>query len=85
MLSACEKYHISWTYWNYKTVANLAYPDGIYRYISNPAWVNRQGPIAGWETFASLWPKEKGSMAYSWRTENFTPNDKILPVLKKYF
>lgn len=85
VLAVCGEYHISWTYWNYKTVANLAYPDGIYRYIGNPAWVNRQGPIAGWETFALLWQKEKGSMAYSWRTENFTRNDKILSVLKKYF
>jgi hypothetical protein len=85
VLAACEKYHISWTYWNYKTVANLAYPDGIYRYLGNPPWVNRQGPVAGWETFASLWAKEKGSIAYSWRTENFTRNDKVLSVLKKYF
>ena len=84
VLWACEKYHISWTYWNYKTVANLAYPDGIYRYVGNPPWVNRQGPAAGWETFASQWPKEKGSMAFSWRTENFTRNEKIFSVLKKY-
>ena len=85
VLAACEKYHFSWTYWTYKTVANLAYPDGIYRYKGNPAWVNRQGPVAGWETFASLWQKEKGSMIFSWRTENFTRNEKIFQVLKKYF
>ncbi len=85
MLASCEKYRFSWTYWNYKTVANLAYPDGIYRYTANPAWVNRQGPVAGWETFASLWPKEKGSIIFSWRTENFPRNDRILSVLKKYF
>jgi hypothetical protein len=85
VLAACEKYHISWTYWNYKTVANLAYPDGIYRYTANPSWVNRQGPVAGWETFASQWQKEKGSMASSWHTENFARNDVVLKVLKKYF
>ena len=85
VLMLCKKYQFSWTYWNYKTVANTAYPDGIYRYTGNPAWVNRQGPVMGWETFASLWQKEKGSMIFSWRTENFAPNDKILSVLKKYF
>lgn len=85
VIASCEKYHFSWTYWNYKTVANLAYPDGIYRYVGNPAWVNRQGPVAGWETFPSLWFKEKGSIVYSWRTENFTCNEKILSVLKKHF
>ncbi|MDP2929156.1 MAG: glycoside hydrolase family 5 protein [Candidatus Omnitrophota bacterium] len=84
VLSACKKYNFSWTYWTYKTIANYAYPDGIYRYIPNPAWVNRQGPIAGLEAFASVWPKEKGSMIYSWRTENFKRNDKIFSALKEY-
>ncbi|MCX5668239.1 MAG: hypothetical protein NTY34_08070 [Candidatus Omnitrophica bacterium] len=85
ILSAAEKFDISWTYWTYKTIANYAYPDGIYRYIENPAWVNRQGPIAGLETFASVWPKEKGSMIYSWRTENFKRNDHVFSALKEYF
>jgi len=85
VLDICEKYNISWTYWPYKTVANYAYPDGIYRYVANPPWVNRQGPVSGWETFASLWPKEKGSMIFSWRTENFKLNEKLFKVLKEYF
>ena len=85
LLEACEKYNISWTYWTYKTVANYAFPDGLFRYIGNPAWVNREGPVIGLETFPSLWQKEKGSMAFSWRTENFTLNEKIFSVLKGYF
>lgn len=85
MISVFEDMGMHWTYWTYKTVANYAYPDGIYRYVDNPLWVNRQGPIAGWETYAGLWPKEKGSMIFSWRTENFAPNEKLLAVLKKWF
>ena len=84
MLAVCKQRRVSWTYWNYKTVANLAYPDGILRYTANPAWVNRQGPVAGWETFAGCWPKEKGSMINSWKSENFTVNEKLLSVLRKY-
>lgn len=85
MLKCCEKYGMSWTYWTYKTIANYAYPDGLYRYLVNPAWVNHSGPVSGWETFHSLWQKEKGSMAFSWQTENFTLNKKIFSVLKEYF
>ncbi len=85
MLGIYKKYNLNWTYWTYKTVANYAYPDGIYRYLGDPAWVNRQGPVSGLETFGSLWPKEKGSITFSWRTENFTRNDKIFSVLKEYF
>jgi hypothetical protein len=85
MLSIFKKHSLHWTYWTYKTVANCVYPDGIYRYVENPAWVNRQGPVSGWETFSALWPKEKGRMTFSWRTENFKSNDKLLAVLKRNF
>jgi aryl-phospho-beta-D-glucosidase BglC (GH1 family) len=84
ILYAAKKYNVSWTYWTYKTIANYAYPDGIYRYTKNPVWINRQGPVAGLETFASQWPKQKGSMIYSWRTENFKRNDNIFSVLEKF-
>ncbi|MFA6142078.1 MAG: glycoside hydrolase family 5 protein [Candidatus Omnitrophota bacterium] len=80
-----EEYGFHWTYWTYKTLSTNVFPDGIFRYTKNPAWVNRKGPLSGWETFNSLWPKEKGSIIYSWRTENFARNDKLLAVLKKYF
>lgn len=85
MLGMFETHGLSWTYWTYKTIANYAYPDGIYRYVKNPPWVNHQGPVSGWETFSSVWPKEKGSMIFSWRTENFVRNDKLFNILKRYF
>ncbi|MDD5496119.1 MAG: glycoside hydrolase family 5 protein [Candidatus Omnitrophica bacterium] len=85
MLSVFRKYGFHWTYWTYKTVANPVFPDGIYRYVKNAAWVNRKGPVTGWENFYTLWPKEKGKIIYSWRTENFSRNEKLLSVLKRYF
>ncbi|MDP2913617.1 MAG: glycoside hydrolase family 5 protein [Candidatus Omnitrophota bacterium] len=84
-ISIFKKYDFHWTYWTYKTVANYIFPDGVFRYTKNPAWVNRKGPLAGWETFSSLWAKEKGRMMSSWRTENFKRNDKLYSVLKKAF
>lgn len=80
-----DKNNLHWTYWTYKTIANAVYPDGIYRYVKNPAWVNRQGPVSGWETFRSLWKNERNKIIDSWRTENFESNDKLLSVLKKYW
>ena len=85
ILKVFTKHNLSWTYWTYKTIANSVYPDGIYRYLANPPWVKREGPVYGWENFASQWPKEKGRMIFSWRTENFTLNDKLYSVLKRYF
>lgn len=84
-LDIFDKNNFHWTYWTYKTVANSIYPDGIFRYTRNPEWVNRAGPVSGWETFASLWTKEKGRIADSWRTANFELNHKLLAVIEKFF
>ena len=85
LLDVFKKHDLHWTYWTYKTVANSVYPDGIYRYVKNPPWVNRQGPVFGWETFSSLWMKEKAKIIASWKTGKFVRNDKLLAVLKKHF
>ena len=85
MVGIFNKHKAHSTYWTYKTVANSIFPDGIYRYTKNPPWVNRKGPVVGWDNFAALWPKEKGRMVFSWRTENFVLNKKLLTILKKYF
>jgi hypothetical protein len=77
-----KRNYLHWTYWTYKTVANYIYPDGLYRYVNNPPWVNRAGPVSGWETFAGLWKKDRNRIVSSWRTENFQLNEKILAVLK---
>ncbi|PJC47617.1 MAG: hypothetical protein CO035_06010, partial [Candidatus Omnitrophica bacterium CG_4_9_14_0_2_um_filter_42_8] len=44
-----------WAYWTYKAMANSAFPDGIYQYLGNPSWINRQGPVYGFENFYTLW------------------------------
>jgi hypothetical protein len=80
-----EKCKLHWTYWTYKSVANAIHPDGIFRFVKNPPWVNRQGPLTGMETFHLHWMKEKGRMISSWRTENFVRNDKLYSLLRRYF
>jgi len=85
LLDIFKKYNLSWTYWTFKTVANPVFPDGIWRYTKNPPWVNRKGPVTGWENYYTLWLKEKGNIMSSWRTENFTRNEKLYALLKRYF
>jgi len=85
MLYIIDKYNMSWTYWTYKTVANNIFPDGIYRYVDNPLWVHRQGPLSGWETYHTLWQKERHGMISSWKTDNFKLNTKLCSILKERF
>ena len=91
MLEAFEEFKFDYTYWTYKAVANNVFPDGIYQYISNARYVNRQGPRRGWESYlyssagGSLWEKDKKKIVSFWQTRNFIPNRKIRTVLKKFF
>jgi len=71
-----------WTYWTYKAIKNSVFPDGVYSYVDNPLWVNRLGPLTGWDTFKQHWPKQQRAMARSWQTDQFQVNKEVLKVLK---
>ena len=83
-LDCFEEYGFHWTYWTYKAVKNSCHPDGILSYYENPPWVNRGGPLMGWETYKNHWPKSKNDMIRSWRTPYFQDNTVILKILQKY-
>jgi aryl-phospho-beta-D-glucosidase BglC (GH1 family) len=83
-LAIFGEFGFHWTYWTWKAVAQGIYPDGIYQYQENPAWVNRQGPISGWEAYYSFWNRHKEEIASSWRTENFTLNQSLVAFLKSF-
>ncbi len=73
-----------WTYWTYKAIKNNAYPDGVYSYYPNSPWVNRVGPVMGWDTYKDHWKKEKKNMVKSWKTKAFQENTHVLKVLKEH-
>lgn len=85
ILDVFERHGISWTYWTYKSVANSIHPDGIFRYVKSPEWVNHKGPLTGLETYAGAWPKHRNGMISSWKTENFKLNERLSVLLKKLF
>ncbi|MDP2911502.1 MAG: cellulase family glycosylhydrolase [Candidatus Omnitrophota bacterium] len=80
-ISCFRDFKFHWTYWTYKAIANSVFPDGIYQYLENPAWVSRQGPVCGFETFYSLWENYREDIAKSWKTENFTKNEQLFNLL----
>ena len=84
VLGLFREFGFHWTYWSWKAVAQGIYPDGICQYQENPAWVNRQGPISGWETYYFLWHRHKREICASWRTENFTLNQTLSSLLTPY-
>ncbi|MDP2921041.1 MAG: cellulase family glycosylhydrolase [Candidatus Omnitrophota bacterium] len=80
-ISCFRDFKFHWTYWTYKAAANSVFPDGIYQYLANPLWVNRQGPVSGWENFYDLWDSHKEKIAESWKTENFTKQESLANLL----
>lgn len=83
VLGCFAKNEFHWTYWTYKAVKNDVFPDGMYSFCENPAWVNRQGPKKGWETYAQHWPKCRGEIISSWRTDRFSEQRPIVETLRK--
>ncbi|MBN3038081.1 MAG: cellulase family glycosylhydrolase [Candidatus Omnitrophica bacterium] len=84
VLQCFNKFGFHWTYWSYKCVAHNVFPDGIWQYLPDPAWVRRAGPIYGWENFYGLWKKNKKQIATSWKTEKYAENKHISRLLTKY-
>jgi len=73
-----------WTYWTYKAIKNSCFPDGLYSYYENPAWVKREGPRSGWNMYAQLWSAHQSEMARSWQTSQFRLNDHVAQALRNY-
>jgi endoglucanase len=84
VLKCFNEFGFHWTYWTYKAVANSVFPDGIYQYTANPPWVNRQGPIYGFENYYALWKDHKKDIAKSWKTVNFTENKALSNLLASF-
>lgn len=82
VLKCFNDYGFHWTYWTYKAIKGGVMPDGIYSYVQNPPWVNRCGPLTGWDTYKQHWPSHQKAMIRSWHTEQFQVNKEILKVLK---
>lgn len=81
VLELCEEYKFHWTYWTYKTIANSIFPSGLFQYLLNPPWINRMGPVYGWENYYALWKEHKKDIIKSWNTEYFTENKPIINLL----
>ncbi|MBF0619585.1 MAG: glycoside hydrolase family 5 protein [Candidatus Omnitrophica bacterium] len=82
ILKYFESMNIHWTYWTWKAIKNHMFPDGVYSYVPNDVWVNRAGPLSGWDTWHMYWKSRKKEMMRSWRTEAFTVNAAIVKELK---
>lgn len=84
MLDVFREYGFHWTYWTYKAVKNSVLPDGLFSYYANPAWVHREGPLGGWQTYPACWRPMRAGMIRSWHTDQFQANLPILKILRKY-
>lgn len=73
-----------WTYWTYKAVAGGVFPNGIYQLLDNPSWVNRQGPVCGWETYPEHSKKMLGKIPGLLKTKYFVKHKELARLLSSY-
>jgi hypothetical protein len=84
VLEIFKKYGIHYTYWTYKAVAGGYFPDGIYQYLGNPAWINRWSQTTGVETYCRVWHKNAKAMGDSWNTKSFVKSEALSKLLARY-
>lgn len=82
ILSYFHQHEIHWHYWTWKAVKHTMFPDGIYQYFPNDPWINRCGPLSGWDTWIKEWPTQSKQMIASWDTRKFVEDKSISVVLK---
>ncbi len=85
LLSAFKNYGFGCAYWTYKAIANAVFPDGLYQRLSNHDFIKREGPTYGWQNYIIRWGRKKEKIKKFWQTKNFTPNEKLLTILKTHF
>lgn len=85
MLDIFDDFGFDYTYWTYKAISNNVFPDGIYQYVPNNKFIQREGPLDGWENYIPLWKKNKDEIVKFWDTKNYTLNKPISEILKKHF
>ncbi|MBN1522550.1 MAG: cellulase family glycosylhydrolase [Candidatus Aureabacteria bacterium] len=77
-----------WTYWTYKSVAGMNYPDGLFQLNQNPFWLCRLHHIQSWENFASIARQGKNKdfleLARTLRTKNFDCNKALMNIVRKH-
>ena len=83
-LSLFREFGFHWTYWTYKTISNPSFPDGLYKFHKDLAWINRKGPVSGWENLYTLWKDHKAEIIDSLKTANFEADPSLINLLAKY-
>lgn len=80
-LALFKRYAWHWTYWTYKAVAGGTHPNGIFQFLENPEWVNRQGPVYGWETYPGMDRSSVYKIPRYLNTRNFVKHEKLAKLL----
>ncbi len=83
ILSHFKALDIHWTYWTWKAIKHHMFPDGVMSYYPNDPWINRPGPVTGWDTWAQYWPSKEKEMIASWRTAAFSANEELVQIFKQ--
>jgi aryl-phospho-beta-D-glucosidase BglC (GH1 family) len=77
-----------WTYWTYKAVAGMSYPDGLFQLNKNPFWLKRLHHTQGLENFYEIAGKGKNKdfqeFGRTLRTSYFDLNKPLLRILKRH-
>ncbi|PIS28654.1 hypothetical protein COT42_07375 [Candidatus Saganbacteria bacterium CG08_land_8_20_14_0_20_45_16] len=82
VLDIFQEFGWSWTYWTYKSIQGMKFPDGLYQLSDTTGIIGTPAHETGLDNFYQLLKDRREEFFRVWKTDNFKLNDKLVEILK---
>jgi len=82
VLNIFKNYGFHWTYWTYKSVGGVPYPDGLFQLFDSSGIIGRETEHPGFENIIYKLKEDPQRVYDLFDTRNFVLNKKLMNVIK---
>jgi endoglucanase len=84
LLEVVEQLGFHWTYWTYKSVRGMNFPDGLYQLSDRRDIVGVRPLVSGMDNYYGILKERQEEFFALWRTDNFTRNPFLFSIIRKF-
>ena len=84
VLHIFKNYGFHWTYWTYKSVGGMPYPDGLFQLFDSSGIIGRETEHPGIENIVFKLKEDSQRVYDLFDTKNFVLNQKLMNIIKPF-
>jgi len=84
VLHIFKNYGFHWTYWTYKSVGGMPYPDGLFQLFDSSGIIGRETEHPGIENIVFKLKEDPRKVYEIFGTKNFALNKKLMNIIKPF-